>query len=65
MIGSIVSEKKTVTLNSGYQMPIYGMGAYSLTDSECVDSVTAALENGVCLIDTAYMYHNDVICCEV
>ena len=50
---------KTVTLNSGYQMPIYGIGTYSLTDSECVDSVTAALENGVRLIDTAYMYHNE------
>ncbi len=50
---------KTVTLNSGYQMPIYGIGTYSLTDKECVDSVTAALENGVRLIDTAYMYHNE------
>ncbi len=50
---------KTVTLNSGYQMPIYGIGTYSLTDSECVESVTAALENGVRLIDTAYMYHNE------
>ncbi len=52
-------ETKTVTLNSGYQMPIYGIGTYSLTDSECEESVTAALENGVCLIDTAYMYHNE------
>lgn len=50
---------KTVTLNSGYRMPIYGIGTYSLTDSECIDSVTAALENGVRLIDTAYMYHNE------
>lgn len=52
-------ETKTVTLNSGYQMPIYGIGTYSLTDKECVDSVTAALQNGVRLIDTAYMYHNE------
>ena len=52
-------ETKTVTLNSGYRMPIYGIGTYSLTDSECIDSVTAALENGVRLIDTAYMYHNE------
>lgn len=52
-------ETKTVTLNSGYQMPIYGIGTYSLTDRECVDSVAAALENGVRLIDTAYMYHNE------
>ena len=50
---------KTVTLNSGYEMPIYGLGTYSLEGDECVQSVTAALENGVRLIDTAYMYHNE------
>ena len=58
-------ETKTVTLNSGYEMPIYGIGTYSLLNEECVNSVSTALENGVRLIDTAYMYHNDVICCEV
>ncbi len=50
---------KTVTLHSGYEMPIYGLGTYSLEGDECVQSVTAALENGVRLIDTAYMYHNE------
>ena len=58
-------ETKTVMLNSGYEMPIYGLGTYSLTGKTCVDSVTAALNSGVRLIDTAYMYHNDVICCEL
>ncbi len=48
-----------VTLNSGYVMPINGLGTYSLTGDECVDSVKAALESGVRLIDTAYMYHNE------
>lgn len=52
-------ETKTVTLNSGYEMPIYGLGTYSLTGKTCVDSVTAALDSGVRLIDTAYMYHNE------
>lgn len=52
-------ENKTVMLNSGYEMPIYGLGTYSLLDEVCVDSVTAALERGVRLIDTAYMYHNE------
>lgn len=52
-------ETKTVTLNSGYEMPIYGIGTYSLLNEECVNSVAAALENGVRLIDTAYMYHNE------
>ncbi len=58
-------DTKTVMLNSGYMMPIYGIGTYSLTGDTCVESVTAALNSGVRLIDTAYMYHNDVICCEV
>lgn len=52
-------ETKTVTLNSGYQMPIYGLGTYSLHDEECVNSVTAALKNGVQLIDTAHAYGNE------
>lgn len=52
-------ETKTVTLNSGYEMPINGIGTYSLLDEVCVDSVTAALNSGVRLIDTAYMYHNE------
>lgn len=50
---------KTVTLNSGYKMPIYGLGTYSLEGNVCVKSVTEALKNGVRLIDTAYMYHNE------
>lgn len=52
-------ETKTVMLNSGYKMPIYGIGTYSLTDEVCVNSVTEALKRGVRLIDTAFMYHNE------
>ncbi|MEY8390500.1 aldo/keto reductase [Lachnospiraceae bacterium 45-W7] len=52
-------ETKTVMLNSGYEMPVYGIGTYSLTGEVCVDSITAALGSGVRLIDTAYMYHNE------
>ena len=52
-------ETRTVLLNSGYEMPIYGIGTYSLTGDTCVESVTAALNSGVRLIDTAYMYHNE------
>lgn len=40
-------------------MPIYGIGTYSLEDEVCKDSVLAALDSGVRLIDTAYMYHNE------
>ena len=49
----------TVTLNSGYEMPLNGIGTYSLTGDECYDAITRALNSGVRLIDTAYMYHNE------
>lgn len=52
-------ETKTVLLNSGHEMPVYGIGTYSLTGDTCVESVTAALNSGVRLIDTAHMYHNE------
>ena len=52
-------ETRTVLLNSGYEMPIMGLGTYSLSDEECYNSVTALLEAGGRLIDTAYMYHNE------
>lgn len=50
---------ETVTLNSGYVMPINGLGTYSLTGGACYNSVTSALQSGVRLVDTAYMYHNE------
>lgn len=53
-------ETKTVMLNSGYEMPINGLGTYSLHDDECRNSVTAALNSGVRLIDTAHAYGNEV-----
>ena len=57
--GEFNYETKTVMLNSGYEMPINGLGTYSLLDDECINSVTEALNRGVRLIDTAYMYHNE------
>lgn len=52
-------ETKSVMLNSGYKMPIVGIGTYSLQDNVCVNSVSEALTRGYRLIDTAYMYHNE------
>lgn len=52
-------ETKTVTLNSGYEMPLNGIGTYSLTGDVCYVSIMSALESGVRLIDTAYMYNNE------
>lgn len=50
---------RTVMLNSGYEMPIIGLGTYGLSDEECYNSIMALLEAGGRLIDTAYMYHNE------
>ncbi len=52
-------ERKTVMLNSGYEMPINGLGTYSLQGDECMNSVKSALSNGVRLIDTASAYGNE------
>ena len=58
-IGAFNFDTKTVLLNSGYEMPINGLGTYSLHDDECQNAVRTALENGVRLIDTASAYGNE------
>lgn len=52
-------ETKTVKLNSGYEMPLNGIGTYSLTGDTCYNAITSALNSGVRLIDTAYFYGNE------
>ena len=52
-------ETRTVRLNSGYTMPIMGLGTYALDHDTCVNSVMTLLESGGRLIDTAYMYGNE------
>ncbi|MCC8126253.1 MAG: aldo/keto reductase [Clostridiales bacterium] len=58
-VGEFNFETRTVLLNSGYEMPIMGLGTYSLSDEECAVSIAALLEAGGRLIDTAYMYGNE------
>lgn len=52
-------ETKTVTLNSGYAMPILGIGTYALSDSQAENSTYWALKAGFRLIDTARIYGNE------
>ncbi len=52
-------DTRRVTLNSGYEMPINGLGTYSLHGDECINSVKSALASGVRLIDTASAYGNE------
>ena len=58
-VGIFDLDKKSVLLNSGYEMPVMGLGTYSLDHDTCVNSVKALLQNGGRLIDTAYMYGNE------
>lgn len=52
-------DTKAVKLNSGYEMPLNGIGTYSLTGDTCYNSIINALNSGVRLIDTAYIYSNE------
>ncbi len=49
-------EKGTVVLNSGYEMPVVGLGTWTLSNDEAEESVYAALKCGMRLIDTARYY---------
>lgn len=48
-----------ITLNSGYEMPIVGLGTYSLHGSTCTNAVRTAIESGYRMIDTASFYGNE------
>ncbi len=52
-------DNRTVTLNSGHEMPILGLGMFSLSDSQAEDSTYWALKAGFRLIDTARIYGNE------
>ncbi len=52
-------ETKTVKLNSGYEMPILGLGTYALSDEQAENSTYWALKAGFRLIDTARIYGNE------
>lgn len=49
----------TVKLSSGYDMPILGLGTYSLHGITCVNSIKAALVAGFRKLDTASVYGNE------
>ena len=49
-----------VMLNSGYTMPVIGLGTWTLSNDQAEASVYAALKTGMRLIDTARYYGNEV-----
>lgn len=48
-----------ITLNSGYEMPVVGLGTYSLHGSTGTNAVRTAIESGYRMIDTASFYGNE------
>ena len=59
MVGEFDLEAKTVLLNSGYEMPVLGIGTYALSDTQAENSTYWALKAGFRLIDTARIYGNE------
>lgn len=46
-------------LNNGYEMPVVGLGTYSLHGRTCTNAVCTAIESGYRMIDTASFYGNE------
>lgn len=59
-VGRFDFDSGTVLLNSGYEMPIIGLGTWTQADDQAEESVYAALKAGMRLIDTARYYGNEV-----
>src|SRR5690606_29532174 len=49
----------SLTLNNGVRIPAVGLGMYRVDPTEAADTVTAALETGYRLVDTAASYGNE------
>lgn len=49
----------TILLSSGYEMPIIGLGTYSLHGDVCVNAILSAVKLGYRKFDTASFYGNE------
>ena len=54
-----IPEVPSVKLNSGYTMPVFGLGTWTQNDATASESVYTALREGYRLIDTARYYGNE------
>lgn len=52
--------EKSVKLNSGYEMPMLGLGTWTQSDETAEESVYFAIKSGYRLIDTARYYDNEI-----
>ncbi|TVQ65065.1 MAG: aldo/keto reductase [Balneolaceae bacterium] len=57
--GFVDTSVRNVTLNNGIKMPILGFGTLYLTGSEGAEKISAAINHGYRLIDTATIYNNE------
>ena len=57
--GSVIHAIEDKLLNSGFTMPVLGLGTWTLSADEAEASSYCALENGYRLIDTAQYYGNE------
>ena len=48
-----------IILNNEIKMPVLGFGTWALNGYDCIQAVSAAIESGYTLIDTAQMYGNE------
>lgn len=55
----INSKTSVVSLGSGYDMPVLGLGTYSLHGDKCVNAVLSAIRLGYRKFDTASFYENE------
>lgn len=55
----LCANAQTVKLNSGYEMPVVGLGTWTLHGTTAENAVYAALKSGYRLIDTAKYYGNE------
>ena len=55
----LLNKEKSVKLNNGVEMPLIGLGTYTLRGEECIKVVSEAVNIGYRLIDTAQMYGNE------
>lgn len=51
--------KQSLTLKSGYEMPVLGLGTWQLTGKACEETVRRAVDLGYRHIDTAELYENE------
>ena len=55
----LLNKEKSVKLNNGVEMPLIGLGTYTLRGEKCIKVVSEAVNIGYRLIDTAQMYGNE------